>query len=270
MSRAQVIRTFLRAVLPSTEFWTHPRTWRPFVQKRCSMSMRPWWISIRHGLLSGNGGCTHYDFCHCIGSLWDKEFGNHIRTWHFASALCFFARYTFRICPIFTFWIPSRSCSMKHFHISLLKSSDKSCQFLPFDMASPLVSPFIFFNFQCVHVLWFRFFRSPLLDTDRFRRGFWGTNRRVRERHGAIRQQSCSKKKMQQFPHQIFTTLKLIIRLGANFFAEILPDLRSSSRPPVLKYTWALRNWLVKLGARSPSVASRFGFVSNQTSNDQL
>lgn len=41
---------------------------------------------------------------------------------------------------------------------------------------------------------------------------------------------------------QIFTTLKLIIRLGANFLAEILPDLRSSSRPPVLKHTWALRN----------------------------
>ena len=39
------------------------------------MSMRPWWISIRHGLLSGNGGCTHYDFCHCIGSLWEKSFG---------------------------------------------------------------------------------------------------------------------------------------------------------------------------------------------------
>ena len=161
----------------------------------------------------------------------------------------------------------SRFCSMKHFHISLLKSSDKSRQFLPFDMASPIVSAFIFFNFECVHLLWFRFFRSPLLDTDRFRRGFWGTNRRVRERHGAIRQQSCSKKKHR---HQIFTTLELIIRPGANFLAEILPDLRSSSRPPVLKHTWALRNWLVKLGARSPSVDFRFGFVSNQTSNDQV
>ena len=122
----------------------------------------------------------------------------------------------------------SRFCSMKHFHISLLKSSDKSRQFLPFDMASPIVSAFIFFNFECVHLLWFRFFRSPLLDTDRFRRGFWGTNRRVRERHGAIRQQSCSKKK---------TSTSNFYNVGANHPPWSKLSRRNFARPPFIQST---------------------------------